>query len=191
MPEHHEPLETALILRALSDRDDVAFGRLVALHQSRVRAFLQRLCRDTALADDLAQETFLTAYQKLASYQGRGSFNGWLCSIAYRCFLQYQRRQRRNQSIRQQIEQQIAIEQQPDPARYEVISPGHLDLERALLLIERVEAAAITLNYSLGFSHNEVASIMQLPLGTVKSHITRGIGRLRAILTEPKTEQTS
>jgi len=189
MPEHHEPPETALILRSLSDRDDVAFGRLVALHQSRVRAFLQRLCRDAALADDLAQDTFLTAYQKLASYQGRGSFNGWLCSIAYRCFLQHQRRQRRNQSINQQIEQQIASEQQPDPARYEAISPGHVDLERALVLIERDEAAAITLNYSLGFSHSEVASIMQLPLGTVKSHITRGMGKLRAILTEPKSEQ--
>lgn len=187
MPEHHESQETALILRALAERNHEAFGRLVALHQSRIRAFLQRLCRDAALADDLAQDTFLTAYRKLGSYQGAGSFNGWLCSIAYRCFLQHQRQQQRDRDINKQF----ANEQLLNPDRYEAISPEQLDLERAMLLLERDEAAALTLNMSLGFSHAEVATIMQLPLGTVKSHITRGIAKLRDILSVPKTERTS
>lgn len=186
MSEHQGSVETALILRALTDRSNAAFGRLVALHQSRIRAFLQRLCRDAALADDLAQDTFLIAYRKLDSYQASGSFNGWLCSIAYRCFLQHQRQQQSNQDINQQF----ACEQLLSPDRYDAISPEQLDLERAMMLIEGDEAAALTLNMSLGFSHSEVASIMQLPLGTVKSHITRGIGKLRDILSVPKTEKT-
>jgi hypothetical protein len=54
----------------------------------------------------------------------------------------------------------------------------------------RDEASALTFNMSLGFSHAGVATIMQLPLGTVKSHITRGIGKLRDILSVPKTQRS-
>lgn len=187
MPDKHDSLETALVLRAMADRNDAAFGRLVTLHQNRVRAFLQRLCRDTALADDLAQDTFLIAYRKLGDYQGSGSFNGWLCSIAYRCFLQHLRSHKRSLDI----DQQFATEPMLQPDRYDGISPEQLDLERALLLIESDEAAAVTLNFTLGFSHSEVADIMQMPLGTVKSHINRGLTKLRTIMSTPRAEKAS
>ena len=166
------------IVRARAGADNAAFGRLVELHQSRVRGFLRRLCHNGAEADDLAQETFLIAYKKLSTYNASGEFGGWLCSIAYRCFLQHQRGKKR----KGEIDVQFAATQEFESDRYYAISAEQIDLERAMQHIEQHEAAAITLNLTLGFSHSEVADIMQLPLGTVKSHINRGLQKLRAII---------
>ena len=80
--------ERDLVARATGADDISAFGILVRLHQSRVRGFLRRLTRgDTALADDLAQETFLEAQRKLRQYRAEGPFVGWLLRIAYSRFL--------------------------------------------------------------------------------------------------------
>ena len=75
--------ESDLIARAAGG-DTAAFGVLVRQNQSPLRGFLRRLTRaDQALADDLAQETFLEAWRKLSQYRGEGSFAGWLTRIAW------------------------------------------------------------------------------------------------------------
>jgi len=170
-----ESLETGLILRALARTDDRAFGQLVAMHQNRVRGLLRRLCGDHSTADDLAQEVFVIAHQRLATYQGRGRFGAWLCSIAYRQFLQAQRKWQREQEINTQLATWQDLNLPPDLQH----QPDQIDLERALQCLPFAESAAITLNMTMGFSQKEVANVMQLPLGTVKSHIHRGLNRLR------------
>lgn len=177
-----EALETSLILRALARTDDRAFGQLVVMHQSRVRGLLRRLCGNHSTADDLAQEVFVIAQQRLPTYQGRGRFGAWLCSIAYRQFLQAQRQWQREQ----EINTQLAIWQDMNSPASQQQQPDHIDLERALQCLPPAQSAAITLNMSMGFSHEEVANVMQLPLGTVKSHIQRGLGKLRQQLSSTK-----
>ncbi len=147
-----------------------------------MRGFLRRLCKDATHADDLAQDTFLQAYRKLGSFEGQGRFASWLLGIAYRCFLQAARREHRREEV---------------TARWAEESLGHtedthsaalLDLERAMSCLSETEAAAITLNMSLGFSHAEVSRIMALPLGTIKSHIARGIEKLRRHMADTAQE---
>ena len=76
-----------LIARVLSREDQNAFGELVRRHQSPVRAFLARMTRgDSHLADDLAQETFLKAWQKLKTFRGDAKFSTWLFGIAFNEF---------------------------------------------------------------------------------------------------------
>ena len=83
------------IARRAAAGDDVAFGTLVRLHQGKVRAFLLRMTKaNHALADDLAQETFLEAYRKITQYRGDGTFQSWLYRIAYSRFLMEVRRKR-------------------------------------------------------------------------------------------------
>lgn len=129
----------------------------------------------------------MLAYQKLASYRASGSFEGWLCSIAYRCFLQHKRRQQREE----EINQQYAREQSINPEYYEALSAEQLSLENAMRQLDRTEAAAITLCCSYGFSHREASAILALPLGTVKSHINRGTHKLRSILSTLPKEKMS
>lgn len=148
--------------------------RLVREHQSKVRAFLRRLTRgDAALADDLAQETFLEAYRKFDQYRGEGSLSSWLCGIAWSRFLM-ERRKRKDEPLEELPEAASA-----DP---QVASVAKLDLERAMARLSAEERAALTLCYALGHSHGEAAAILRLPLGTVKSHVLRGREKLKAML---------
>lgn len=175
------------MLRAKIGGDTQAFSELVAMHQGSVRAFLMRLCRNGALADDLAQETFLSAFRRLDSFRQTGGFLSWLFGIAYRCFLQHQRYEKRVLEVHAQFQQQASDAEE----YYEQLAPLQRDLEQALLRLETVQAAAISLNMSIGFSHAEVADIMDLPLGTVKSHISRGLVKLRELMDYPIENENS
>src|ERR1700749_1899063 len=165
------------LLREAAAGDAAAFGALVREHQSKVRGFLRRLTKgDTALADDLAQETFLEAWRKIAQYRGEGSFNGWLCGIARWRFLM--ERRKRKEEAPEDIHHSVSFAPQESSA-------AKLDLERAMARLAPAESAALTLCYALGHSHGEAAEILNLPLGTVKSHVLRGREKLQAML-EPK-----
>lgn len=166
------------IARLLASRDTDAFAGLITESQARVRTFLVRLCRDYDLADDLAQETYITAFRKLASFKGTGSFESWLMKIAYNRFLQHLRDNKRKQEILTQYGELLKVESD----RYESITDIQMDLEKAISGLAHNEAAAITLCHSFGFSHQEVSGILDAPLGTVKSHIKRGKDKLKQSL---------
>ena len=164
--------ERALAARAARG-DAAAFAALVRAHQSRVRAFVLRLCSgDHALADDLAQETFLEAFRKLGQYRAEGSLGGWLYRIAYTRFLMHRRTRKEEPS-----------EAEPDAiATSEPGDMARLDLERAMARLSAPERAALTLCYALGHSNEEASEILKMPLGTVKSHILRGREKLQNLL---------
>ena len=133
------------------------------MHQGKIRAYLVRLCKNYDLADDIAQETFLTAFRKLQSYKGEGNFSGWLFRIAHNCFLQHIRRTKR----RTEITEQFGTEQELQTTQYDSLSTGQMDLEQALRQLNSDETSTITLCHSYGFSHQEVADILDMPLGSV------------------------
>lgn len=152
--------------------DVAAFGMLVREHQSALRGYLRRLTRGNhALADDLAQETFLEAHRKIAQFQGHGSFVGWLYAIAWSRFLM-ETRKRKLEPL-DDMDERIAP--QCDPAL-------KLDLEKALALLRPPERSALTLCFALGMAHEEAAEVMKVPLGTLKSHVARGREKLKTLL---------
>ena len=79
-------IDTRLIAAARAG-SDAAFERIVARHQKAVRGFLRRLGGDPSDADDLAQDTFVTAWTQLDRFRGQASVRSWLCGIAYRSAL--------------------------------------------------------------------------------------------------------
>lgn len=176
--------ESRLIHLAKTANSEQAFTALVKHHQGKVRAFLFRLCGSSSLADDIGQETFILAYQKLPSFQGESKFSTWLLAIAYRCFLQSLRKSKRETEKTNRLAKDAEI----NPGYYESISPAQLDLEFAMKQLSEVERAALTLCFSFGCSHSEASMILKIPLGTLKTNILRGKEKLRVILveTEPK-----
>jgi RNA polymerase sigma factor (sigma-70 family) len=162
------------LARLAAAGDTAAFGVLVRLHQGRLRGFLLRLTKgDAAQADDLAQETFLEAFRKVA--QCEGSFFGWLCAIAWSRFLM-EARKRKPEPL---DEAQEVPDDVPEP---ENASLAKLDLEKAFALLPPAQRAALTLCFALGFSHDEAAAALNMPLGTVKSHLSRGREKVAALL---------
>jgi RNA polymerase sigma-70 factor, ECF subfamily len=169
------PPDAELIARVVAADDARAFEQLVRRYQAVVRGFLRRLCADAAAADDLAQETFLKAYQRLAQFRGGAKLSTWLIAIAYNEFLQSRRRgaQRRRLAA--------ALRQEPGHWTREETPEVH-DLPKLLAWLEEDERVVMVLSYAHEFSHREIAIVMGLPVGTVKSKLTRGRQRILARL---------
>lgn len=166
--------DASLIARVLAEDDRSAFAALVNRHQPGIRGLLRRLCGgDQALADDLAQETFVRAYRGLRRFRGNARLSTWLHRIAYNVFLA-----QAGQLVRRPL---AAPEGDPRPAETPLL---RYDLERALLALRPEEAAAMTLSYVHCFTHEEIAEVLGCPVGTVKTHIARGKDRLRARMME-------
>jgi RNA polymerase sigma factor (sigma-70 family) len=169
--------DAELIARVLVSDDHAAFGELVRRHQSAVRHFLRHLAGgDAALADDLAQETFLQAWHSLARFEGRASFPTWLLGIAHNHWRNARRKQR---TVPVQPEHLAALDSSPSPVP---LSDLRHDLGQALRTLATEEQTTLHLCYQQGLSHSEIADVLQWPLGTVKTHINRGKEKLRPLL---------
>ena len=161
------------LVTAIRDGSELAFNRLVDRHQQAVRTFLRRVLGHDADADDMGQETFLTAWTHARSFRGESSVRGWLCGIAWRKAKGAQR------SWAQQRSRDTTYHagQSPDSAGAPRIE-DRLAVKRALEALPLEQRAAVTLCLVCGFSHSEAAGILGAPLGTVKSHVLRGRERL-------------
>jgi len=164
------------LLAALS-RDPRLFEELVRTHQSQLRNFLRRLTRNDALADDLAQETLIKAWNKLDSFAGQGSFAAWLMKVGYNQFLQSRRKTRQDERLEQQVQTSMLAGQ--SPMHSDGPNSAGSDLERLLAVCSEPERVVLTLAYGFDMSHGEIVGITGMALGTVKSHINRGKLRVR------------
>jgi RNA polymerase sigma-70 factor (ECF subfamily) len=165
-----------LVARVLLDDDHHAFSELVRRHQSAVRGLLRQLTRaDVALADDLAQETFLKAFKNIRSFRGEAKFSTWLYRIAYNCFREEARRRKELVGIDEAV-----LEAEQDPS---TVDPAlRQDLMQALQLLPLHERTAVVLCCQNGLSHDEAARVLDIPLGTVKTNVLRGREKLKKTL---------
>ena len=182
------PTDAELIARVVVNDDRHAFSELVRRYQSGVRATLRRLTAGNhALADDLAQETFLLAYRNLRAFRQEARFSTWLYRIATNAFLAYSRKRR--EELLGDADADIGDDADaapgegdstPDHARATALS---IDMERALAVLSDAERAAIVQCYHNDLSHEEAAYVLGCPVGTVKTHILRGKQKMKAYLT--------
>ncbi|CAN7387008.1 sigma-70 family RNA polymerase sigma factor [Phenylobacterium sp. LjRoot164] len=157
-------------LAATGDRS--AFGELVRRHGSAVRGLLRRMGAPPAEADDVAQDAFLTAFERIGEFRGQGTFVAWVRKIAARAYLRRLQRERKIAALTAADEDVAAT---PDAA-------GRMDLDDALRGLGAAERICVSMCYGAGLSHAEAADALNLPLGTVKSHVKRGLEKLRARL---------
>lgn len=187
------PSDTVLVARVLAGKDRHAFAALVRRHQAPVRVLLRRLTHgDDALADDLSQEAFIQAFRKLSQFRGDARFSTWIYRIVYNAFLMHARTRKPEESLGDVMAGDFnddaadhAAELQPEQTAANL----QLDLQRAMTRLSPAERAAIVQCYYLDRSHEEAAYVLQCPLGTVKSHVSRAKQKLKDALAvwEPRT----
>lgn len=163
-------LDEALVAAAQGGSSE-AFSRLVDRHQQALRAFLRRACGDWALADDLAQETFLAAWPRIGALKAGASVRAWFCGIGYRKHLNARRSAARDRLREAAWEDGREAPSDAAPA-------DKIALDRAMAELPADQRACVALCLAADFSHGEAAEALGLPLGTVKSHVTRGRARL-------------
>lgn len=159
------------------------FIGLVPDVQEPLRRFLLVLCEgDAASADDLAQEALVNAYVASGSFRGAARFQTWVFRIAYHCFID------RIRARKVRTEPLDAFMDAPLPAPD--ASDGcfrHEDLYRALARLPEKERAALLLFYMEDRPVKEIASILEIPAGSVRAYLTRGRGRIKNYLEKWKT----
>jgi len=162
--------DKGLIALVLLNNNHRAFGKIVIKYQSDVRGLFIKLTNgNRALADDLAQDTFIRAYKYLRTFKATARFSTWLYRIAYNVFIDYTKSLKRTDDI----------------DGYDCISgddkdvDSEIDLQNAVKVLSENEKVVILLHYDKGYSHKEIAKIMDKPLGTVKTNILRAKEKLK------------
>lgn len=182
--------EGSLAARVASG-DLVAAEELVRRHQAAVRGFLRAVCYDRQAVDDLAQETFLRALKHAGRFDPKYPMRGWLLTIARRLSINHG-----DKAKRRRPEPGIELNQLPntDAApgnKLEKDEQHNLTremLDRAMLELTEPQRATIAMHYQQGLALDQIAELLEMPVGTVKSHLHRGRKRMRELL-EPQAER--
>lgn len=181
-----------IVLLALEGRER-GFKELVRRYERPIFSLVFRMVRDRELAEDLAQEAFVKVFRALDQYDPAHRFSSWLFKVAHNVAVDHLRRKQLDT---------VSIDGSPhgDPAdgsRDSGISlPSTLEspeeftenrelgdrIEQAIGRLRPDYRAAVLLRHVEGYSYEEVAEIMEVPLGTVKTYIHRARGELRTIL---------
>ena len=176
--------DQTLINRVVKQGNQRAFAELVKRYQSQLRYSLRQMTGwNEALADDLAQETFIKAYQALPGFRAEAKFSSWLYRIAYNQMVSHFRKAQ-NREEPSDVEVEDAGEHSED---------GDLqrDLAAAMATLPEGQRMALHLFLHRECTHQEISDIMGIPLGTVKTHISRGREQLRHLLASWKLGETA
>ncbi|WNG45343.1 RNA polymerase sigma factor [Archangium minus] len=155
-----------------------AFVRLYQRYAGRLLGYALKVTRDQSLAEDVVQEVFTTVWLKASSYRPeQGAPAAWIYRIAHNKLVDHWRRRLRVDEAAQQVP-----EQGPQPP-----SELALDLEHSMAGLSPDQQRAVELTCLRGYSHEEAAAMLDVPLGTLKSRIRQALGRMRLLLTREET----
>lgn len=180
------PEEELSAVREAKDGDHAAYGRLVRAHQKRIYNLIYRFCPDHDTADELAQETFVKAYEKLHTFREEYRFGGWISTIASNLAINYLKRHKRQVSMQDYPIEEIV--EDTNPSRNP--STALTDKEMMEKLNEEVEnlppeyRAAFVLRVYEDMSYEEIAEKLNIEIGTVMSRLFRARARLKKALQE-------
>jgi RNA polymerase sigma-70 factor (ECF subfamily) len=172
-------LETGLIEQA-QHGDRNAFGELVRRYYTGTIQVVYRLCGDTGLAEDMTQEAFLRAWTHLPSFHPHSSLRNWIYRIAVNAALDMLRR-RQEESLEEE-----AVQMVPDQAmgpESALIEKERVELlQKAMRSLPEAARSVLVLREYGGLSYQEIASVLDVPVGTVMSRLNYARNRLRELL---------
>jgi RNA polymerase sigma-70 factor (ECF subfamily) len=175
-PDRPAFAEGALIEAARAG-DKRAFERLYRLHSGKVMGLCLRMTRRRDVAEDCVQQTFIRAWRNLEAFEGRSAFSTWLHRIAVNEVLSHAR----NHGTRSESDEEAVAEADTAPQAF---PDGHdasdvMDVERALATLPEGSRHVVVLQAIYGYSHEEVAQMLGIAVGTCKAQLHRGRRLLR------------
>jgi len=163
---------------ASSDGASSAFGTLVLRYRKLVIAVAYRLCSDAALAEDIAQDTFVRVWERLADYRPSGNFRAWLVRIATNLTIDAMRKRKPVVDI----EDVSLVAPGQGPEAFAVNSERVAVVRSALMRLPMQSRMVLVLREYQALSYQEIADALDLPLGTVKSRLNEARRRLKTEL---------
>jgi RNA polymerase sigma-70 factor (ECF subfamily) len=183
-------ISDAALVEAARRGDMRAFERLYRLHVGRVMGLCLRMTRHREIAEDCVQQTFVRAWRNLAAFEGRSAFGTWLHRIAVNEVLTHAR----NRGTRSEGVSQTTHDEDDDSlgtfgdASVAMDGADVMDVEKALASLPEGSRHVVVLQAIYGYSHEEVADMLGVAVGTCKAQLHRGRKLLRARLGLPELD---
>jgi RNA polymerase sigma-70 factor (ECF subfamily) len=183
--------EDELLIEALRAGDAHAYEKLIEIYQQPVYNLIYRLMDDASETPDVVQEVFLKVFRNIGSFRGNSSLKTWIYRIsfneAYNHRRWFTRHKKQEIGLEKDDEESLGFQDVlPDPSRsaFDVVSDleTHALIEEALTGLNPVFRAAVILRDIEDLSYEEIAEVLQVSLGTVKSRILRGREALKKAL---------
>lgn len=186
------PSDAELVQQAL-DGSQSAYHDLVARYATPAVNLAARIVASRTVAEDLAQEAFIRAFQRLATYDSQRKFSSWFFQIVHNVTVDHLRRRRVETVSIDEMDASGAFGAAAGPLPDEQAAQAAMNqaLSRALAGIRPEYREALALRYQEGLSDREIAAIMDLPIGTVKTYVFRARKELASRLTEDGWGTTS
>ncbi len=172
------PIDDSLLVKRAQAGDMDAFETLYNQHIGRVYALCLRMCREGGRAEELAQEAFVRAWEKLGSFRGESQFSTWLHRLTVNVIFGAMRKQGRRSERETAYEDMSHLEHPTREAH-----PGTVvDLEAAMATLPDGARNAFILHDVEGYKHHEIAAMTGIATGTSKAHVHRARKLLREVL---------
>jgi RNA polymerase sigma-70 factor, ECF subfamily len=182
MQEHENSQDASLVL-AVRAGDNAAYGQLIERHGARIHALCFRLCGRAGVAPELAHDSFVEAYLKLEQLREPALFSAWLRRIALNVCRMWLRRRPRELSFDEESEVSAPIDAEPEPEELANLASG-------LVRLRPQHRVILALRYLEGLAYEEIATFLNVPIGTVMSRLHRARHALRTeLLAEQQAEE--
>ena len=172
---------------------EMAFRELLSRYERPLFSLIFRMVRDRTLAEDLAQEAFIRAFNAIGSYKPKYKFSSWIFKIANNHTIDHLRKRKLDtvsidgsphaRTAEEEAQTRLVVESHDEaPDRYVEAKELGGQIEEAIGALRPEYRTAVLLRHVEGYSYDEIAEIMDLPLGTVKTYLHRARGELKELL---------
>lgn len=192
--------EDAVLVRRVQAGEVHAFNDLVTKYQDRVFNTCWRICGDHADAGELTQDVFMKAYQAIGRFHGKSAFYTWVFRIAVNQSLSWKRKQAKRKTVSldaglhdrdgsdKALKNTLASESADDPVAHALATECDKLVTDALAQLDPDQQAVLVLRDIEGMDYQNIADILEVAVGTVKSRIYRGRMSLRALLCDAQVQ---
>lgn len=175
-----QPATKEMLLTRIANGDQVAFAALYDEISPRVFGLIRRLLVDHSQSEEVTQEVFLEIWQNAPRYdQSKGGASTWILTMAHRRAVDRIRSSQSGRDRDVKIGIRDYVSQYDNVAETVETTIEHERVKKAMSQLTELQRQAVTLAYYGGFSHSEVASMLSVPIGTVKTRLRDGMIRLR------------
>lgn len=184
--------EESALLKRIREGETELFGQLVEAHQRKIFRVALYYVRDPMVADSLTQDGFIKAFENIHRFREEASFETWLTRITINLCLNYLKQQQRE--LKRNVTESLGEDEQGNLLTFQIADPNGSPeeqlirqetmrrVQRAISLMSPQQKAVFQLRHYEGLSLEEIGQVMQMNIGTIKSHLFRAVQKVRDVL---------